>query len=532
MSIENIRYGFYNSINHDRIYTAEDISGIFDGIVGDGIAQYGDRFQVLPYISGGTWVIQIGIGRAWFNQTWIHNPEPLYLTVTPPPTGYNRKDYVILRIDKPNRSNTITMVAGNNAVDEPSALYPTLSTGTDGIYEYALYGLVFGPNASSISDVTFVDFRGVPSSQSNSYAKYLSWIALFGESGSVLDITSGGTGSNSVEGARINLGLGNSSGNLPILISQGGTGATTARNARANLGIGDYNDGTGLPIVNGGTGANTVNGARMNLGLGTSNGSLPIQISQGGTGATTAAGALANIINGASGTVDITAAQAQKLKWGTKILVNLASTTTKTITGVNGNESGAQDLTNSGDGGIGVYGTLPVARGGTGNTTGNAATATKLATARSIQVKLGSTSAVNFDGSANITPGVSGTLALSNGGTGQTTWYGAHKALGVQVDSLNTSSLSTLNASLTFNCSKYDQVALCCRPQGTASDSGFQVYTVPVAWIGSGKYITFANDDVGAFMKFYLTTTSIKLVAKGSLSGAFQGVYGVNKNAS
>lgn len=51
---------------------------------------------------------------------------------------------------------------------------------------------------------------------------------------------------------------------------------------------------------------------------------------------------------------------------------------------------------------------------------GNASTATKLATARSIRINLASTRAVNFDGSGNITPGVTGTLGTANGGTGRT----------------------------------------------------------------------------------------------------------------
>ncbi|PAK19138.1 hypothetical protein CJO36_09250 [Megasphaera elsdenii] len=50
---------------------------------------------------------------------------------------------------------------------------------------------------------------------------------------------------------------------------------------------------------------------------------------------------------------------------------------------------------------------------------GNAGSATKLATARTIQTNLASTKAASFDGSANIAPGVSGILSAANGGTGQ-----------------------------------------------------------------------------------------------------------------
>ena len=51
---------------------------------------------------------------------------------------------------------------------------------------------------------------------------------------------------------------------------------------------------------------------------------------------------------------------------------------------------------------------------------GNAGSATKLATARTIQINLASTSAASFNGTANVIPGVTGTLPVGNGGTGQT----------------------------------------------------------------------------------------------------------------
>lgn len=55
------------------------------------------------------------------------------------------------------------------------------------------------------------------------------------------------------------------------------------------------------------------------------------------------------------------------------------------------------------------------------NTTGSAAT---LTTSRTIQTSLSSTSSASFNGSANITPGVTGILGVGNGGTGVTTSTG------------------------------------------------------------------------------------------------------------
>jgi hypothetical protein len=61
------------------------------------------------------------------------------------------------------------------------------------------------------------------------------------------------------------------------------------------------------------------------------------------------------------------------------------------------------------------------------NTTGSAAT---LTTGRTVQTSLSSTSSATFDGSANVTPGVTGTLAVGNGGTGATTLTGLVKGSG------------------------------------------------------------------------------------------------------
>ena len=90
---------------------------------------------------------------------------------------------------------------------------------------------------------------------------------------------------------------------------------------------------------------------------------------------------------------------------------------------------------------------LSTAQGGTGSATGVAPKATVLETARTVQVNLATTTAASFDGSANISPGVSGTLPIVNGGTGGTTPAGARGNLGAAASGSNSDITALTNLS-------------------------------------------------------------------------------------
>lgn len=94
------------------------------------------------------------------------------------------------------------------------------------------------------------------------------------------------------------------------------------------------------------------------------------------------------------------------------------NTNSTTVTKINGTSLAGlatgilKNTTTTGVPSIAVAGDFPTLNQ---NTTGSAAT---LTTARTIQTNLASSSSASFDGSANITPGVTGTLPAGNGGTG------------------------------------------------------------------------------------------------------------------
>lgn len=65
------RSGFWNSIDGDRTYSAEDIAIPFDGVITEGVfANWGDAFKA-TVTDGNT--VTIGSGKAWLAKRWIQN---------------------------------------------------------------------------------------------------------------------------------------------------------------------------------------------------------------------------------------------------------------------------------------------------------------------------------------------------------------------------------------------------------------------------------------------------------------------------
>lgn len=127
-----IGFGFYNSVAGDRAYDAVDISGMFRGIIIDGVFKLvGNKFQVVQN-TGMT--IFVKSGKAWFNSTFTINSSDYLLTVSPSDLVLPRIDTVALEVNAALavRTNTIKMVNGiPNAVPVP----PTLTNTTE-LHQY------------------------------------------------------------------------------------------------------------------------------------------------------------------------------------------------------------------------------------------------------------------------------------------------------------------------------------------------------------------------------------------------------------
>lgn len=122
-----ITSGFFNSKNGDRKYDAEVMSSIFDGIINDGVFQsVGTAFAVKA--SSGN-VVNVGIGRCWFNSTWLLNDAVLPVTFAASDVLNPRWDAVVIEIDRSEsvRAGSIKMVKGtaSTSPSKPSMVKTT-----------------------------------------------------------------------------------------------------------------------------------------------------------------------------------------------------------------------------------------------------------------------------------------------------------------------------------------------------------------------------------------------------------------------
>ncbi|MCL2194395.1 MAG: hypothetical protein FWB76_00370 [Oscillospiraceae bacterium] len=307
--------GFFNSIDGDRRYLAEDWAAYFSSFVGNGVfPQPATSLQVL--VASGT-RITVRPGRAWINGYFYHNSADLALQVPLADSTRRRIDRIVLRWDVLARSIVAQVKRGTAATNPQS---PALQRNADA-WELCLADVDVGAGVVNLTQANITDTR---------------WnAALCGRVTSVLEtdhshpaadivsgllpIARGGTNASTAAAALTSLGAApavhnhNASninaGTLPI--ARGGTNASTAVAALTSLGAApvvhnhnasNINAGT-LPIARGGTNASTAAAALTNLGAAPTvhnhnasainAGTLPI--ARGGTNATTAAAALTSL---------------------------------------------------------------------------------------------------------------------------------------------------------------------------------------------------------------------------------------------
>ena len=152
----SVTSGFFNSVNSDRKYNAEQMSAIFDGVINDGV--FANIGTALTVTADTGFQVNVGIGRAWFNSKWIYNDSILALTLDIPEVLLSRIDAVVVEVDNSDtvRAGSIKIVKGTPASTPQN---PTL-THTDFVNQYPLAYILVEPGATSITQAKITNKVG------------------------------------------------------------------------------------------------------------------------------------------------------------------------------------------------------------------------------------------------------------------------------------------------------------------------------------------------------------------------------------
>ncbi len=148
-----VKYGYFNSVDGDRKYNAEDMTMYFKGLVSDGIYQtIGEMFTVSA-VSGLT--VKIGTGRALVNMHWIENDAPMNISLGVASVSADTYRLIVLRCDLSENVRSVSIVAKDTGTSGTITL-----TNDDYVTELCIAQVKIRKNATAISQSDISDYRG------------------------------------------------------------------------------------------------------------------------------------------------------------------------------------------------------------------------------------------------------------------------------------------------------------------------------------------------------------------------------------
>lgn len=163
-----VQTGFFNSINNDRRYQANDMNKPYELLVSNGVfaTPAGTPSNFLQVYANDSMGVTVRPGRGIFFDKWLINDSDLYLPLDPSEVTLKRIDSVVVRVDinETVRAGTIYLKKGTPG-SSPTA--PALER-TDLVKEYRLANITINPGVSSITQSAISDRRG--------YADECGWV--------------------------------------------------------------------------------------------------------------------------------------------------------------------------------------------------------------------------------------------------------------------------------------------------------------------------------------------------------------------
>ena len=152
-----ITCGFFNSVNGDRTYNAEQMNNPYKRIISNGVfaKNNGEQSDDFKVYSNGEMSVLVNKGDGIFDGKWATNDSPFEIVV-PVADVYNaRIDSIVFRVNYVDRIGEIILIQGR-ANENP--IVPTI-TRNDKYVDYRLANIFVSANAVAINNTDITDTR-------------------------------------------------------------------------------------------------------------------------------------------------------------------------------------------------------------------------------------------------------------------------------------------------------------------------------------------------------------------------------------
>ena len=151
-----ITFGFFNSVNGDRVYDADDISNYFLKLISNGV--FATPANAMQVQAGNGMTVGVTAGWGFINCKWLNNSSTYNLTLDAADIVLNRIDRIVMRLnaDSTLRNMELAILKGTPGAT-PTA--PTLTRVPGGVWELSLASIYVGANATEITQSNITDER-------------------------------------------------------------------------------------------------------------------------------------------------------------------------------------------------------------------------------------------------------------------------------------------------------------------------------------------------------------------------------------
>ena len=151
-----MRSGFFNSIDGDRKYDADDISNYFLKLISNGV--FANPANSMQIQAAGGMKVKVTPGWAFINCKWLRLDNDYYITLDKADVKYSRVDRIVLRLDPSDDAREITIRVKKGDAKEKAYL-KSLERVKNGVWELSLGYVWVHANATEIRQSNIVDER-------------------------------------------------------------------------------------------------------------------------------------------------------------------------------------------------------------------------------------------------------------------------------------------------------------------------------------------------------------------------------------